>query len=150
MDFLLSKKNKKPVALASFLKKRPKIKRLLQKFPVSLAFLHGSLARDLFKVLSDIDIAILFSCEDYDSAMIGRLRDGLCTILGREDIDLAILNHASPLLCMQVLKKGVLLYRRGTSDLVRYRKCSFDRYLSTNFLRRQFYSYMENAVLGGR
>lgn len=150
MDFLLSKKTKKRLALTSFLKKKSKIESLLKKFPVSLAFLHGSLAQNQFKTLSDIDIAILFSDEDYNSAMVNQIQAGLCSILEREDIDLTILNRVSPLLGMQVLKKGILLYRRGASDLARFRKHSFDRYLATNFLRKQFYTYMENAVEGGR
>lgn len=136
------------ISLADFRKHTKALQTQLKKIPVSLSFLHGSLAQDALKPLSDIDVAVLFKNDNYTLKTISAVSDCFCKILQREDIDIAVLNRASPLLCMQVLKKGQILYCKNKESLVQFRKKTFARYLATNHLRKQFYNYQTKAVLG--
>lgn len=149
MDFLSSSRKKAPISLQEFQRYQKVIQSYFKKQPVALAFLHGSLAKDQFKPLSDIDIAILFSTDQYSFQKFSEIRTKICDILNREDVDLAILNKASPLFCMNVLVKGKLLYCQKKQDLIVFRKKTFHRYLSTNDLRKKFYGYQRQAILGG-
>jgi len=79
------------------------------KEEVSLAFVFGSFVEGRLTPESDIDIAILFKespCLD----LLSDIREDIYKITGRE-ADIVILNHASPIIRMQVLKKGMLLKR---------------------------------------
>ena len=147
MRFIPTEKQPKRIRLAQVLKKIPQLKRFFAKQPVDLVFLHGSLAKDRLKPLSDIDIAIQFRKPDYSFKEIGEIKEKLSELLGREDIDLAIMNRASPLLCMQVLCNGKLLYSRSEKVLGAFRLRTIQRYLATKYLRTSFNRYMEEAIL---
>lgn len=74
---------------------------------VLLAFLFGSFASRRIRRSSDVDIGVLFkTVPDMDA--INDIIEELSPILQRE-IDLVILNQASPVLKMQILKNGILL-----------------------------------------
>ena len=75
-----------------------------------LVFLFGSAASGKMAEGSDIDIAILFECQP-DVYNINELKSELNWIFKR-DIDIAVLNSASPVLKMQVLKNGVLVFAK--------------------------------------
>ena len=74
---------------------------------VKFAFIFGSLASGHMTSSSDLDIAILFN-HTPDFNTINELKDALVAALNKE-IDLIPLNNASPILKMQILKKGVLI-----------------------------------------
>jgi predicted nucleotidyltransferase len=85
-----------------------KIKQYLSAYnDIAFAFLFGSSARGEDTVLSDVDIAIYFT-DAVDFYRINGLREDLSELLGRE-IDIAVLNNTSPIIRMQVLKKGTLI-----------------------------------------
>jgi predicted nucleotidyltransferase len=85
-----------------------KIKQYLSAYnDIAFAFLFGSSARGEDTVLSDVDIAIYFT-DAVDFYRINGLREDLSELLGRE-IDIAVLNNISPIIRMQVLKKGTLI-----------------------------------------
>ena len=86
-------------SLKTFFKRRHKI---------LLAFLFGSFASNCSRPSSDVDIGILFETVP-DIYVINGLTEELSSILQRE-ADLVVLNHASPVLKMQILKNGILLY----------------------------------------
>lgn len=73
-----------------------------------LAFLFGSFANKRMRRSSDVDIGILFRTVP-DAYAINDLREKLSSLLQRE-VDLVTLNQASPVLKMQVLKNGILIY----------------------------------------
>jgi predicted nucleotidyltransferase len=85
-----------------------KIARRLRGYPeIELAFLFGSFAGGTVTAESDVDIAILCSqVPSFDRRE--EIRAALCAGMNRE-VDLVVLNGASPILRMQVLKKGVIL-----------------------------------------
>ena len=78
------------------------------KRDILLAFLFGSFASKRIRRSSDVDIGILFKTVP-DRDAINGVAEELSLILRRE-IDLVILNQASPVLKMQILKNGILLY----------------------------------------
>lgn len=138
-----------PLRLASILRQKAKIARLMKKRPVDLVFLHGSLALDHHQTLSDVDIAVLLKNNPPRFKDITAIQEDLEHLLGREDLDLAILNKASPLLWMQVLKNGKVLYASSQKMLDSFRLRTIQRYLATSHLRKNLYRNIEKTVLNG-
>ena len=84
---------------------------LIKKFFLSredflLVFLFGSYARGLSTDESDVDIAILFK-QPPDFYGVNEIKGQLSGFL-RKEVDILILNTASPILKLQVLKYGTL------------------------------------------
>jgi predicted nucleotidyltransferase len=81
---------------------------ILGKYPeIELAFLFGSFADGTVTAESDLDIAVLCRQSlsfDRREEILAELRTGT-----KREIDLVLLNGASPILRMQVLKKGIIL-----------------------------------------
>jgi predicted nucleotidyltransferase len=74
---------------------------------VSLAFIFGSFAEGRLNKESDVDIALLFRVEP-DISTLTDIMNGISDIVKR-DVDIVVLNNASPIIRMQVLRKGRLL-----------------------------------------
>ncbi len=73
---------------------------------ITLAFLFGSVVSGRLQPESDVDIAVLYTrgnVPSYDTLL--DLKDNLSRILKRE-ADVVVLNDASPIIKMQVLKNG--------------------------------------------
>jgi len=81
---------------------------ILRGYPeIELAFLFGSIAGGTVTAESDVDIAILCrQAPSFDRRE--EILAALCAGMNRE-VDLVVLNGASPILRMQVLKKGIIL-----------------------------------------
>jgi predicted nucleotidyltransferase len=77
---------------------------------IVLVFLFGSYVRGDMTSLSDMDIAIFFT-GTIDFYRINDLREDISEMLGVE-VDIVVLNNASPVIKMQVLKKGTLLINK--------------------------------------
>ena len=84
---------------------------------VILAYVHGSVAQETSRMDSDVDIAVLFDStpEDAVVATTDVLR-ALAGFVSHREVDIAILNTASPLLAQTVAVHGVLLYARSDAD----------------------------------
>jgi predicted nucleotidyltransferase len=80
---------------------------LLMRDDIAFAFLFGSFARGERTRFSDLDIALFFS-GTVDFYKTYDLREDLSEMLGIE-VDIVVLNTASPVIKMQILSKGVLL-----------------------------------------
>lgn len=81
-----------------------------KKSEVLLVFLFGSAASRKMAEGSDIDIGILFEFQ-LDFYKVNEFKNELSSMFKRE-IDIANLNSASPVLKMQVLKNGVLVFAK--------------------------------------
>jgi hypothetical protein len=85
-----------------------KIKQCLLVYDdIAFAFLFGSSVQGGAAAFSDVDIAIYFTGA-VDFYRINGLREDLSELLGTET-DIVVLNNASPIIRMQVLKKGALI-----------------------------------------
>lgn len=81
--------------------------------------LFGSRAADRAKRDSDHDIAVLMGAAPPAWETVGRLKLDLEDLLA-SDVDLVILDTASPIIAMQVLREGFLLSCRDPEALERF------------------------------
>jgi predicted nucleotidyltransferase len=110
------------VAMAEYLSTVPK---------VVLGSLFGSYARGQGRPDSDVDCAILLADDTppgdtFDFRL--RVMDGLARAIGRDDVDMAILNEAPLALTYRVLRDGKLLFCRDHAAYVRYRVRTLNLY----------------------
>jgi len=122
-------------SLELFFEKKPEI---------LLAFLFGSFAGVHPPPSSDVDIGVLYRAVP-NHHMIHDLADTLSSLLQKE-IDLVVLNDASPVLKMQVLKKGLLLYARNKKRLHQFFIETVNQYDDLKRIRKN----CEDSILRGR
>ena len=127
----------------------PKLARSLKIFfaqrkEILLAFLFGSFAKRQARPSSDVDIGVLFSTVPQMN-MLNDLTDDLSSLL-RKEVDLAILNDASPILKMQVLKSGILLYAKDKKYYHQFFVDTVNQYDDLKQIRR----VCEENILKGR
>lgn len=109
-----------------------------------LVFLFGSAASNRMTEESDIDIGVLFEHE-HGFFEINDLKSELNEILKRE-IDIAVLNSASPVLKMQVLKKGILVFARHKKNYNQFFVDTINQYDDLKRTRK----ICEDNILKGR
>jgi len=73
-----------------------------------LSFLMGSYAKGTARRDSDVDVAVLFKVPP-DVGQVTSMREDLVLLLKKE-VDLVLLNLAGPVIRMQALKTGKVLY----------------------------------------
>jgi len=122
-------------SLKTFFKRRHKI---------LLAFLFGSFATNCSRPSSDVDIGILFETVP-DIYVINGLTEELSSILPRE-ADLVVLNHASPVLKMQILKNGILIYSSNKKYFHQFFADTVNQYDDLKRIRKN----CEENILKGR
>lgn len=93
---------------------------LQEETGIAAVYLYGSAASGRDQASSDIDIALLYK-QGMQSDINKQLQiaDDLTSALGRE-VDLLMLNGASPIIRMQVLKKGIKLLERDRREVNRF------------------------------
>lgn len=104
--------------------KQAKLNQLFTQSPVATAYLSGSLAsRSSFGELTDVDIAILLTEQiksdqflDYQLFFFSELAKRLES----DSIDIVILNQASLLIKLQVIKYGQILFSRDEKSRIAF------------------------------
>jgi len=79
------------------------------------AYLFGSTARGTAGPLSDVDVAVTLdegALEDEPYGAAATLAADLMAALGRNDVDLVLLNRARPLLAHRAVTRGIRLFSR--------------------------------------
>jgi predicted nucleotidyltransferase len=123
---------------------REKLKDLLSEYDnATLVFLFGSYAEDNVTVFSDLDIAVVFR-DIPDIYLVNELKGKLEGAL-KIAVDIVMLNSASPVIRMQVLKKGVLLINR---DPRVYNQFFVDTLKAYDDLKRNRREIEENILKG--
>ena len=100
-----------------------KLRGVFRRRPVIFAYLFGSRARGRPRASSDVDLAVYLS-----RALSVRARESLrlrllgeaCAALGRDDVDLVILNDAGPLLAFRVIESGKPVFSKDELARVRF------------------------------
>lgn len=98
-------------------------------------YLFGSIINEPRKA-HDIDVGLLFerhSVPDFWSVL--KMRAELSIKLGKE-VDIAVLNEASPVLGMQVLRRGALLLERNRPALLNFIVRTQNEYTDLKIIRR--------------
>ncbi|GBE01705.1 nucleotidyltransferase domain protein [bacterium BMS3Bbin06] len=111
---------------------------------VILAFIFGSAVEGKLTEESDIDIAVLFAHKPSSSGLLDII-DNLSTITGRE-VDIVILNNSSPIIRMQVLKKGTLLKKKSDAIYNEFFVRTVKEYDDLKYIRKE----EEENILRGR
>lgn len=119
---------------------------------VLLAYLFGSTARGDSRPDSDVDIALLV-----DRAALGpeagthraSLLTELTRCLGRNDVDIVLLNDAPAILCHRVLRDGQLILSRDDSTRVSFTEQAMRRYYDTAYLRRLTADAVSRSIRDG-
>lgn len=129
--------------------RQTQLNQLFAQSPVNAAYLAGTLSnRASFGQLTDIDIAILLMDQiksdqflDYQLYFFSELAKRLES----DSIDVMILNHASLLLKLQVIKYGQILYSRDEKQRV-----SFETKAVMDYLDFKKFDDIQNQALGRR
>lgn len=111
---------------------------------VALAFLFGSFVSGAMTDRSDIDVGILFH-KLPDFYEITNIKEAL-TFLLKRDVDVVALNDASPILKMQVLKKGAIVYQADKNCFAGFYGSTVSQYDDLKQIRKK----CEDNVLKGR
>jgi uncharacterized protein len=118
---------------ASFLSVKRRIARCLAaRAEVQAAYIFGSMASGRARPDSDIDIAVLVDRRVRSVQSLNyrlKLLADLGAALHRTDVDLVILNQATPLLAHRILSRGKLIFERSASARIRFQVGTASRYL---------------------
>jgi len=101
----------------------PQITSYLAEQPdVVVAYLFGSVAPGQANARSDVDIAILLQKGLDEEATLARQLAILVALqeMADREVQVTILNRASPFLAYQVLKEGLRLYQRDKAERVEF------------------------------
>lgn len=112
---------------------------LFQEHGAVLAYLFGSRAEGRSGPLSDLDFAVLFGPDVPPEAWSDRqikLMVRLMDLFGGEDVDLVVLNRATPVMAQQVATRGCLLFEAQPGTRVDFEVDTLRRYVDTKPLRR--------------
>jgi predicted nucleotidyltransferase len=113
-----------------------RLRDLMQRESVVLAYLFGSCAQRTMQPGSDVDIAVLLDGRDEEMyETFRRLLVGIRDALETERFDLLLLNSAPPTMRFEVIATGRLLYARSDAALNDFEADASRRYLDTANLR---------------
>ncbi len=129
--------------------KQARLNQLFTQSPVNAAYLTGSLStRATFGHLTDIDIAVLLMDQikadqflDYQLYFLSELAKRLES----DSIDIVILNQASLLLKLQVIKYGQILFSRNEKQRI-----SFETKAVMDYLDFKKFDEIQNQALSRR
>ncbi|MEM3398050.1 MAG: nucleotidyltransferase domain-containing protein [Nitrososphaerota archaeon] len=114
---------------------------------VLVAYLFGSYARGDQTAESDIDIAVLLSTPSHRVLEYYlHLINELSRVSGGE-VDLIILNTAPPLLKHQVIKNGIVVYRRDEKTRIEFEARAEDEYLDFKRVMERYDGCFMKVVL---
>jgi len=104
---------------------------------VVAAIVFGSAARGDTRPDSDIDVAVLFTREAAERGINrSELIADIMGVLKRNDVDVVILNRASPLLLHRVVRDGHVVYAANQGALAEFIIRSIQQYEDTKPLRK--------------
>ena len=108
---------------------------LSRRREIHFAYLFGSLAKGTQNRLSDVDVAVFLDPEflarphpEHSYGYKAHLITELMSQLGTNEIDVVILNHASPFLRFQVLRDGIVICETNREERIRFQAQALSRY----------------------
>lgn len=132
--------------LTEDLTKHEELVELFAESGVVLAYLFGSQAEAKAGPTSDVDVAVLLGSEVEPEAWPAiqiDLMGNLMSLLGRDDVDLVILNGAGPVMAQRVAEHGRVLFEAEPGIRAGFEVATLRRYVDTERLR----SIQDRALL---
>jgi hypothetical protein len=130
----------------------PALQAACQRHDVVLAYLYGSQARGTPGPLSDVDVAVLFraglSGAERFRQELALMRE-LTDIFRREDVFIADLDNATPLLRFEVYREGRLLYCQDDALRIKFLTEALRDYEDTRPLRAIQQKYLQQRMAEG-
>ena len=123
-----------------------------QRHDVVLAYLYGSQARGTPGPLSDVDVAVLFRAEMSNEERFRQQLALMIEFMGifqREDVFVADLVDATPLLRFEVYREGRLLYCLDDAIRIKFMTDALRDYEDTRPLRRIQHGYLLQSIAEG-
>lgn len=119
--------------------------------PISALYLFGSQATGKNGPLSDIDVAVLLDERKVSPKRFFRFRLDLIAATTRvcqqPDVDVVILNEATPVLKYEVVRAGRLVYERDRSLRIEFEARAIQHYLDLEPFYRVSRSYLKRQLL---
>ncbi len=106
-----------------------------RRFAPAAILLYGSAARGELRRDSDIDIGILFGSQPPDAFELASTRTDVEARVGR-DVDLVVLDTASPILSMEVLREHRVLLNRAPEIMESFIVKTLGAYFDLKRVRR--------------
>jgi predicted nucleotidyltransferase len=124
-----------------------------RKRDIQAAYVFGSVVSGKTRRDSDVDVAVLLSDRVSASKRFEyrlQLISDIGAALQRSDVDLVILNDASPLLAHRVLSLGKLIFERSPSARIRFQVMTANRYADLVPAYETYIHYLKKSVKEGR
>src|SRR5205823_8694389 len=109
-------------------------------------YIFGSVASGRARPSSDVDIAVLVN----DSVPVRnllkyrlKLMADLGSALGRNDIDVVVMNEAPPALAQNIIGNGKLVFERSRSARVAFQVRALNVYMDTEPMRRTYLQHLK-------
>ncbi len=102
---------------------------------VDFILVFGSFAKGNYNDESDIDIGIFVNEEHLSDKTVIEIRDSLDDIADRE-VDLVVLNDADPIITMQILANGKLIYCKDKHQFNLFKARKISEYLDFKMSRK--------------
>jgi predicted nucleotidyltransferase len=124
---------------------KPKIKKLAEKYGLSLVLLFGSRAAGKIHVRSDFDVAYLSksSLDLYEEA---KLICDLMPIFHSEKVDIVNLKKAPPLLMKRIFDQHQVLFCADNAQYFAYQMYALKRYIEAKPLLNLKSDYVHNRI----
>ncbi len=118
------------------------LEKIFKKHRVILAYLFGSLVRN--KIGDDVDIAVLPGQKN-----LLPLIEDISIVLCTDRIDIVDLSQVSPVMKMNIIKNGKLIYRRDEKIEDEFESRVLKEYRDTEFLRMKQKKILEEKLMYG-
>jgi len=113
---------------------------------IELIYLFGSETTGFTHPESDVDIALLFNIDKVpETGRLMQIQDDLTSLLKKE-VDIVVLNNASPIIRMQILRKGKKLIERNRRVFINFFTRTVNEYDDLKRVR----SVIEKKIARGR
>ncbi len=130
-------------------------KTLCRRNKIKLAVLFGSRANETARPDSDWDLAFHIKAEAYNPEPVNlallkkNLIKELCVLLQTSQVDIVILNRASPFLKYWVVKSGKPVYQEKEGDFASFASLAVRGYSDSFVFRKAGKEYLDRKSLNG-
>lgn len=129
-----------------------KIEDIFSRYKVQVAYLFGSCVSGHTGPLSDVDIAILFDFSEKPEERFSKrllLLHEIMSALRTSQVDLVVLNEASPAISFNVIRQGQVIFCQDESLRVKFESGALRDYIDMGPLRRTYnQALFENIAEG--